>query len=268
MGFIKAFAGSLGGSLGDQWLDFLMPPEGLPPTAAVFPAVAKGQNAGRGSNTKGSENIITNGSKIVVPEGYGLLTFQEGQLTGFVAEAGGYEFRPDDPQSQSLFAGDGIVGIAGQAVVGALQVRRAAGRSAPGVLREPEGAAEQPLRHPVRDLLGRRVPRHAGGCDHPRHLHAEDRRPGAVREGLRALRVLRPRRAGVRLHRPGQRRRDAAVQRGRLVAGAGVLALHERPRQGQPHGEHPERLARASRSRCPRPSKRVTSGGPPVAWRS
>lgn len=110
MGFIKAFSGAIGGMFADQWKDFLVPPAGLAPTAAIFPAVAQGQNAGRGSNTKGSENIITNGSKILVPEGYGLITFQDGQLTALVAEPGGYEFRSNDPNSQSLFAGDGILG--------------------------------------------------------------------------------------------------------------------------------------------------------------
>ncbi len=108
MGFIKAFAGALGGTLADQWKDFLTPPAGLTPTAAIFPAVAQGQNAGRGSNTKGSEHIITNGSKIVVPEGYGLMTFQDGQLTGFVGEPGGFIWSSDDQNSKSLFAGDGI----------------------------------------------------------------------------------------------------------------------------------------------------------------
>ena len=37
--------------------------------AALFAAVPRGTNAGRGANTKGSSNIITNGSRIVVPEG-------------------------------------------------------------------------------------------------------------------------------------------------------------------------------------------------------
>ncbi|MDP3134550.1 MAG: SPFH domain-containing protein [Burkholderiaceae bacterium] len=75
----------------------------------MFAAVPQGTNAGRGSNTKGSSNIITNGSKIVVPEGYGLLLFQAGAVTGFVAEPGGYEWRSDDLNSKSIFAGDGIV---------------------------------------------------------------------------------------------------------------------------------------------------------------
>lgn len=109
MGFIKAFAGAIGGMFADQWVDYLVPPSGLAPTAAIFPAVAQGQNAGRGSNTKGSENIITDGSLIVVPEGYALITFHNGELTGLVAEAGGYTFTTTDPQAQSLFTGGGFI---------------------------------------------------------------------------------------------------------------------------------------------------------------
>lgn len=109
MAFIKAFTGALGGTLADQWKDFLVPPPGLSPTAAVFPAVAQGQDAGRGSNTKSSEHIITNGSRIVVPEGYALVTFQDGELTGLIAEPGGFIFTSEDQNAKSLFAGDGII---------------------------------------------------------------------------------------------------------------------------------------------------------------
>ncbi|EFV15061.1 SHOCT domain-containing protein [Segniliparus rugosus] len=108
MGFIQAFSGAIGGTLADQWKDFVAPPQ-VAPTAAIFPGVPIGQNAGRGSNTHGSSNIISNGSKLVVPEGTGLLTFQDGRITGFIAQPGGYEWRSDDPNSQSIFAGDGIV---------------------------------------------------------------------------------------------------------------------------------------------------------------
>ena len=109
MGLVRAVMDSVGGVLADQWKDFYTVPAGLPSTAALFAAVPQGTNAGRGSNTSGSSNIITNGSKIVVPEGYGLLLFQEGKVTAFVAEPGGYEWRSDDLNSQSIFAGDGIV---------------------------------------------------------------------------------------------------------------------------------------------------------------
>jgi membrane protease subunit (stomatin/prohibitin family) len=110
LGLIKAFAGALGGAFADQWKDFLAPPAGLASTAALFPAVPQGQNAGRGSNTKGSQNIISNGSRIVVPEGYGLLTFQDGMITSLAAEPGGYVWNSADPNSKSLFSGDNIFG--------------------------------------------------------------------------------------------------------------------------------------------------------------
>jgi membrane protease subunit (stomatin/prohibitin family) len=109
MGLVQAVVGAVGGMFADQWKDFYTVPAGLPSTAALFAAVPQGTNAGRGSNTSGSSNIITNGSKIVVPEGYGLLLFQDGKITGFVAEPGGYEWRSDDLNSKSIFAGDGIV---------------------------------------------------------------------------------------------------------------------------------------------------------------
>jgi membrane protease subunit (stomatin/prohibitin family) len=49
---------------------------------------------------------VTNGSKIVVPEGYGLLLFQDGEITGFAGEPGGYVWDSDNPESQSIFAGN------------------------------------------------------------------------------------------------------------------------------------------------------------------
>ncbi len=109
MGLIQAVTGSIGGTLADQWKDFYTVPDGLPATAALFAAVPRGTNAGRGSNTRGSANIISNGSKIVVPEGYGLLLFQDGKITGFAAEPGGYEWRSDDVNSKSVFAGNDLV---------------------------------------------------------------------------------------------------------------------------------------------------------------
>ncbi|HPA02683.1 MAG TPA: SPFH domain-containing protein [Chiayiivirga sp.] len=109
MGLIQAAVGAIGGTLADQWKDFHTVPDHLPPTAALFSAVPRGSNAGRGSNVRGSENIITNGSKIIVPEGYGLLLFQDGKITGFASEAGAYEWRSDDLNSQSIFAGGGVM---------------------------------------------------------------------------------------------------------------------------------------------------------------
>ena len=109
MGFIKAFTGAIGGSFADQWTDFLMPRTDVSSTAAIFEAIKKGTNNDRGSNTKGSENIITNGSKIVVPEGTALVTMQDGAVTGFISEPGGFIFTSEDQNSKSMFSGGGIL---------------------------------------------------------------------------------------------------------------------------------------------------------------
>lgn len=108
MGFIKAFTGALSGSFADQWLDFYLPDPSVTATAGIFPAVKKASNNGRGENTKGNENIISDGSKIIVPENTALITMEEGAITGIVAEAGGFIYSSDNENSQSIFAGDGI----------------------------------------------------------------------------------------------------------------------------------------------------------------
>ena len=110
MGFIKAIKDSLTGDFADQWLDYLTPDKSVPETAVIFPAVKSATNNGRGENTKGNENVISNGSKILVPEGTALITIQDGAITGCIAEPGPYTFSTDEQNSQSLFAGDGLVG--------------------------------------------------------------------------------------------------------------------------------------------------------------
>jgi membrane protease subunit (stomatin/prohibitin family) len=106
VGLIQASTGAIGGTLSEQWKDFLTVPPNIQPTAALFSAVKVGTNADRGSNTTNSQAIITDGSKIVVPEGYGLLVFQDGQLTGYVDEPGGYIWSSESIYSQSIFSED------------------------------------------------------------------------------------------------------------------------------------------------------------------
>ena len=108
MGFIKAFTGALSGTFADQWKDYYKP-SSVSSTAAFFPAVPQGQNAGIGENTKGSDCVITNGSKILVPTGTALITMQDGAITGCITEPGGYVYSSTDPNSKSLFSGDGIL---------------------------------------------------------------------------------------------------------------------------------------------------------------
>ena len=63
MGLIKAALGAAGGVLADQWKDFFICEE-----MADDVLMMKGHRStgGRSANTKGSDNVITNGSVIVV----------------------------------------------------------------------------------------------------------------------------------------------------------------------------------------------------------
>ena len=66
MGLIKAGLGALGGSLADQWKEFFSC-DALDNDVLVV----KGQKqvSGRSSNTKGNDNVISNGSGIAVADG-------------------------------------------------------------------------------------------------------------------------------------------------------------------------------------------------------
>lgn len=107
MGLIKAAFSAVGSTFADQWHDFLTVPADIAATAALFPAVRSGSHSIRNSNAGRSQAIVTNGSKIVVPEGYGLLLFQDGALTAFADDPGGYIWYSDELESQSIFTSDG-----------------------------------------------------------------------------------------------------------------------------------------------------------------
>ena len=104
MGLIKAAMDAVGGNLADQWLDVVGPGPMDDSTLAVV-GVMQGQNNGRGENTKGSVDYISNGSKIRVPENTALILADQGKIHDVVLEPGGYTVNNDAP---SLFAGDGF----------------------------------------------------------------------------------------------------------------------------------------------------------------
>ncbi|PWG59706.1 SPFH domain-containing protein [Bifidobacterium catulorum] len=108
MGFVKAFSGASGGTLADQWIDFYTIPDGLPATVGVCKATQSANSISRSSNRSASDCLITNGSRIVVPEGYALVTFEDGKVTGFISEPGGYTWHSDNINSKSIFAGDSL----------------------------------------------------------------------------------------------------------------------------------------------------------------
>lgn len=109
MGLVRAAVGAIGGTLGDQWKDFYTVPSWVSGTTAIFPAQKQGTDNSRGSNKFGSRAIITNGSKFVVPEGYGLILMQDGAFTGFISEPGAYIWDTEALDSKSIFADDGFI---------------------------------------------------------------------------------------------------------------------------------------------------------------
>ena len=100
MGLIKAGVGAFGGTLADQWKEFFycesMPKEVL---------VTKGQKrvGGRSSNTKGNDNIISNGSGIAVADGQCMIIVEQGKVVEVCAEPG--EFTYDTSTEPSIFSG-------------------------------------------------------------------------------------------------------------------------------------------------------------------
>ncbi|RHR11044.1 SPFH domain-containing protein [Pseudoflavonifractor sp. AF19-9AC] len=101
MGLIKAAFGAAGGVMADQWKEFFYC-EALP--ADVLAVKGKKKVTGRSSNTKGDENIITNGSVIAVANGQCMLIVEQGQIVDMCAEPGEYTY--DTSTEPSLFTGD------------------------------------------------------------------------------------------------------------------------------------------------------------------
>jgi len=100
MGLIKAIAGALGGTLADQWKEFFYC-EAIPEDTLMV----KGQKriTDRSSNTKGNDNIISNGSGIAVADGQCMIIVEQGKIVEFCAEPG--QFTWDTSTEPSLFAG-------------------------------------------------------------------------------------------------------------------------------------------------------------------
>ena len=100
MGLIKAGIGALGGVLADQWKEFFYC-DALPNDVLV----RKGQKriTSRSSNTKGNDNIISNGSGIAVADGQCMIIVEQGKIVEVCAEPG--EFVYDTSTEPSIFSG-------------------------------------------------------------------------------------------------------------------------------------------------------------------
>ena len=100
MGLIKAGLGALKGTLADQWKEYFYC-EAMDKDTMVV----KGRKrvGARSSNTKGSDNIISNGSVIAVADGQCMMIVEQGQIVEVCAEPG--EFTYNTSTEPSIFSG-------------------------------------------------------------------------------------------------------------------------------------------------------------------
>ena len=100
MGLLKAGIGALSGVLADQWREYFYC-EAL--DAQTLVKKGKKRTSSRSSNTKGSENVISNGSIVAVADGQCMIIVEQGKVVDLCAEPG--EFVYDTSTEPSLLYG-------------------------------------------------------------------------------------------------------------------------------------------------------------------
>ncbi len=100
MGLIRAGIGAVGGTLADQWKEFFYC-DSLENN--VLMVKGRKRIGGRSSNTRGNDNIISNGSGIAVADGQCMIIVEQGKIVEVCAEPG--EFTYDSSTEPSIFSG-------------------------------------------------------------------------------------------------------------------------------------------------------------------
>ncbi len=102
MGLIKAAKDAIQSMLADQWREYFYC-DALSDDILVMKG-KKRVSGGRGGNTKGADNIISNGSIVAVNEGQCMMIVEQGEIVDICAETGEYVY--DTSSEPSLFYGD------------------------------------------------------------------------------------------------------------------------------------------------------------------
>lgn len=104
MGIIRAFSGAITGSFADQWKDIITSGH-FDEHTAVSPGVMQQPANGRGSQNNRTIGVISNGSKILVPENTAAFIFSQSGIEEIITVAGGYEYQAGQ---STIFHGDGF----------------------------------------------------------------------------------------------------------------------------------------------------------------
>jgi membrane protease subunit (stomatin/prohibitin family) len=99
MGIIQAFTGAIGGTFADQWKAIITASHFNEHTV-VSPGILK-----QSEKVHGSNSVISNGSKIYIPENTSAFIFSQSGIEEIITSPGGYEYQNGQ---KSIFNGDGI----------------------------------------------------------------------------------------------------------------------------------------------------------------
>jgi membrane protease subunit (stomatin/prohibitin family) len=102
MGIIKAATSTIGGGFADQWLE-VFEPDNMGDTTVMTKGVKVRRNDKRGSNKKGTDDVITDGSVIHVYPNMMMLLVDGGKIIDYTAEEGYYTVKND--LAPSMFNG-------------------------------------------------------------------------------------------------------------------------------------------------------------------
>lgn len=109
MSIIKAFSGALRGTFADQWKD-IVTIDNFDEYVVVSPGILKQPQANRGTYNQATEGVISNGSKIFIPENTAAFIFNQSGIEDIITEPGGYEYQSgqssvfnDESISNSIF---------------------------------------------------------------------------------------------------------------------------------------------------------------------
>lgn len=98
MGIIKAAASTINGSLADQWLE-VIEPEDMGATTVMTKGVFVRKNSKKGSNRKGTEDVLTDGSVIHVYPNMMMILVDGGKIIDYTAEEGYYTVKNNSAPS-------------------------------------------------------------------------------------------------------------------------------------------------------------------------
>ena len=110
MGILQAVSDSVKSSLADQWKDIYTAGH-FDEHTVVAPGALKNTNRGFGSNTRGLDGVISNGSRIFVPENTAAFVFSQAGIETVVSTPGNYEYRDGE---ESIFDNPNVSALLNQ----------------------------------------------------------------------------------------------------------------------------------------------------------